>query len=327
MKNFRTQLVIAVALVLFPVLMIYYNGKKAVDGILSEPDNKRTEVAEKVEQKEPPNKKIEFGIFDPSGSMQSSQVMQTEVYYFSWIDFNSDSLLWNMRRMKSTGRNPILIVEPWAKSNLPLFDEIINKKYDTEISRIASVISFFNDTVFISWGHEMDQDLTVRYPWSGKDANRYIAAYRYCHQFIDSLSGKAKWIWAPVGKEGCLKYYPGEKFVDEIGLPVYSFPEWEMSYYGFIKSFEENFGEKYSRMRDLGKPITILEFGVTGSNDFKQFWLRSAFISFAKYPLLNRVVFFKSKETDGVWGKNISTPNWDLSSEVIDGFVKWHLGL
>jgi len=327
MKNFRIQLLIAVALVLLPVVMIYYNGKKAVVGILSEPNSNEKEVAISTVQKEPAIKKIEFGVYDPSGTMRNSQVLQSEVYYISWINFNTDSLLWHMRRMKNSGRKPILIVEPWAKNQLSLFDEINNKTYDAELSKIASVFSIFKDTVLISWGHEMDQDLTKRYPWSGKEPRKFIEAYKYVHQFIDSASGNTKWIWAPVGKEGCTNYYPGETYVDEIGLPVYSFPEWEMSYYGFIKSFAENFGEKYSRIIHLNKPVTIIEFGVTGTFDFKQFWLRNAFGSFQKFPLLSRVVFFQSKDTEGVWGNGISTPEWILPQEVLDGFVKWHLGL
>jgi beta-mannanase len=143
---------------------------------------------------------------------------------------------------------------------------------------VINILSHFTGRIYISWGHEMDQDLTKRYPWSGKDPGQYVAAYRYVHDRINKSqkNNQIYWIWSPVVKKGCEKYWPGDSLVDIIGMPIYSYPAWEKSYYGHIRSFKSWYEEKYGLVKSFQKPVFIIEFGVTGSTDYQTYWLQEA---------------------------------------------------
>lgn len=168
----------------------------------------------------------------------------------------------------------------------------------------------------------MDQDLTERYSWSAKDTKGYIDAYQYVHKRLNK--DHIKWIWAPVGKKNCADYWPGDFFVDIIGLPIYSFPVFDYKYYGKIRSFKEAFGEKYDLVRSFNKPIFLIEFGVAGNYDFEAYWTREAFNQLHSFPLLKTIIFFNSKDQEGVWGEDYETPDWSINQELIKKLIWEH---
>lgn len=313
-------------LALFPIIMIYVNGHRALRGILGA--SKSIQLpgisTPAVDQKLYPLARLDFGVYDPENSLEKSKLIKYEMLYISWLDFQPSLLAKKLQNIRDTKRVPVLTIEPWAKNEQTLLADICAGKYDTELNSIGKLAVNFGDTLWISWGHEMDQDLTKRYPWSGKSPQEFVAAYTYVYNyFMTTTKGKAKWIWAPVAKSGSMSYYPGDKYVDVIGLPVYAFPEWENSYNGFIKSFEETFNEKINHLKGIHKPIFLTEFGVSGTSDFKSFWIRQAFLSFKKYESLQAVFFFQAKETPGVWGTNISAPDWQLPISMVESMVNW----
>src|SRR5688572_13431474 len=104
----------------------------------------------------------------------------------------------------------------------------------------------------------MDQDLAERYPWSGADPNEYVAAYRY---FVDRIRSQVTtellWVWAGVLKVGSLRYWPGDEYVNYIGMPIYGFPNWDRRTYGYIRDFRTTFDEKRKIVLELRKPLII----------------------------------------------------------------------
>ncbi len=320
MKKSTLQFWTTVVLLAIPVLMIWFNGTKALNAILWNKPTQGT-IGQIAQTKNHEKQALNFGIYDPYNSCSDSSISwEYSQLYITWLNFDRQMIEQKIKGIQQQGTKVILIIEPWAKLETPLFDDIVAGQYDTEINSIESLLKDVKDTVYVAWGHEMDQDLTTRYDWSSNNTEGYKAAYKYVHTKLNTA--KIKWIWAPVGKNNCNDYWPGDAYVNMIGLPIYSFPDFDYKYYGKIRSFEEAFDEKYELVENHNKPIFLIEFGVSGSEDYKAYWLREAFKSFRKFELLKLVVFFNSKDTEGVWGDQYKTPDWTVNQELLSAYIK-----
>jgi beta-mannanase len=332
------QLFVVILLVGLPAFMIYFNGKSAISAIVwTKAKNENFDANKRIEKRKDSNYNetitnksmysIHYGIYDPQNKFYDYDKIKYEVVYISWLNYNSDSLSLKLRTLSNKNRVPVLVCEPWSKSDSKsdYLTEIYSAGYDSIIDRLVNILNDLNAELLISWGHEMDQDLTARYPWSGKNPEEFIKAYRYVVNYINNKSTSSiKWIWAPVVKETCVNYWPGKDFVDFIGFPVYSFPEWDISYYGYIRDFKTTFLEKYEIVKSFNTPIMINEFGVTGNSDFSSFWINQAFKLFDEYPLLHSVIYFYSADVPKAWGSNISTPDWRIDKSVITGLIDYY---
>jgi beta-mannanase len=268
-----------------------------------------------------------FGVYDPEQAFGDDDLLEIRHLYVSWQHLDDAAFVERLDSLREQRRIAVLLtVEPWPQegSEASLLQDIVSGQYDEEIDQLAALLQRQAGRTYLSWGHEMDQDLTERYPWSGKDPEQYKTAYRYV---VDRLREKTdtelRWIWAGVLKQGSLRYWPGDEYVDVIGMPIYSFPEWDRQVYGYIRDFQSTFEEKLSVVASVEKPVMITELGVCGSDDFESFWLRQAFLSLADYPRLAGIVFFYSRDTEGAWGDAVSTPDWRVHPELIRGLVDW----
>lgn len=331
-KRSLWQLIIAVLLIVFPLLMLFFNSTRAVKGITWKMPE--TMSASKQQQKKDnaatlPGQKINspsFGVYDPEGRFIDNKEFGLEQLFCSWINTDTAALRHKIQGIFSDQRIPVLTIEPWngPHDKKSLLDDILKGKYDENINKIIKTLALFPGKYYLSWGHEMDQDLTTRYPWSGTEPGSYIKAYRYVtDKFRKNLKNKISWIWSPVGKQGCEKYWPGADYVDYIGMPVYSYPAWDKQFYGHIRSFKSWYEEKYGLVKQFNKPVIIVELGVTGSPDYQTFWLQEAFNDIKVTPSLEMIIFFYAKDEKGSWGKNIETPDWRSNPEVITGLVRW----
>lgn len=338
-NRFTNQIGVLCALVILPVVMVLMNGKDALQAILYRPAESAEVTSEKSEDvpqkeakkvEEPPGKvrPLTFGAYDPTGELADHQNLMIQHIYVSWVQFEEKELREQIASIESAGRQFLLTIEPWPEIDAKdsLLVDITQGKYDEQIRQLSSILSETSGTNYVSWGHEMDQELTERYPWSGKDPLEFIAAYRYVADRIKAAAGpNLKWLWVGVLKDTSAKYWPGDEYVDFIGLPIYSFPAWDQKTYGFIRDFRTTFEEKQSFVADLNKPLMITELGISGSGDFENFWLHQAFLALDDYPRLAAVLFFHARDTEGAWGRDFETPDWRVHPESIRGMVDWKI--
>jgi cellulose synthase (UDP-forming) len=325
------QVIVAVFLILFPLIMILVNGERAFHGILwqkpkvvmASPEQNLLNDNQNCIAKEQTR---EFGIYDPEENFRNDRVLTLEQIYLNWNDSDENGLRSKLDKILKANRIPVLTIEPWHgyRVEANLLTDIAEGKYDLQITRIVRILSGYPGKLYISWGHEMDQDLTKRYPWSGKDPDQYVMAYRYVHDRIDKgLKNDIIWIWSPVVKKGCEKYWPGTEYADMIGMPIYSYPQWDKGIYGHIRSFRSWFEEKSKLVEQFHKPLIIVELGVTGSPDYQTFWLQEAFEYLKRITKVQIVLFFHARDTEGSWGKDIATPDWRTAPQTIVGLVEW----
>jgi cellulose synthase (UDP-forming) len=269
---------------------------------------------------------LKFGIYDPEGCCQQKSTIGIEHRFISWATYQPGDLLRQLDAIHRKGRRPLLTIEPWLDrkiTSLPsaLLGDVTKGKYDRRIRQMAGEIAGFHGWVLVRWGHEME-NVTGRYPWASHNAALYQEAYRHFVTVCRLSAKNIVYLWSPVGDRGLSRYWPGERYVDCVGLSVFEFPAFDRDHYHQgTRSFHEQMTEKYARVAKYRKPVVISECGVTGSREYQLSWLSGALLDSGNYPLLKALIYFNARDTPGVWGKKYATPDWRMSarglSEVI----------
>jgi hypothetical protein len=174
--------------------------------------------------------------------------------------------------------------------------DIARGVYDAYFEEAAEAVRDFKDPVFISINHEMNgtwYPFSEAFPGSSVTAQDYIAAWR---RIVDVFRRKgannAAFVWSPnvpdVGPVPYTKYYPGDDYVDWVGVSFYS---------GNPMS---NLAQIY-RTYAAKKPIFITEWA-TGEDKSRYFvgfpgeaqWIEQFFTSLEKnYPRVKAISWFQ----------------------------------
>lgn len=251
-----------------------------------------------------PTPKI-IGMHDPDDVFASEKRIAMTSDYFAW---NKDLSVISAELKKAVEqqRSFLVTIEPWPEpvgfkyeSNDGLLRAIITGEYDQKAKDICEILSMSQVPVYIRWGHEMELE-NSRYPWSHADPGLYIQAYRH---FVDVCRTKGdlfKFVWSPAGEQGLEKYWPGEKYVDLIGLSIYSFDQYDEKHIGHKRSFKEVFMPRYDRVKKYGKPVLVAEMGATGTDDYKLEWIGWMMKDLHNYKLLIGLVYLNTLDPQAV---------------------------
>lgn len=250
-------------------------------------------------------------------------------FYQAWgpesIENFPDIMLNKLIREK--GIIPMITWEPWS-STFPEFKEDFNLATDRKVMRAITKgrfddylkaycdkIKSLQGPVFIRFAHEPDNP---QYPWSLSGANtaeEFKEAHRYVVNFFaENAVGNVAWVWNPWDYRDLEKYYPGDDFVDWIGITGLNYglasadQEW--------KSFSELYEPFREKILSYNKPVMISEFGSTcyGGNQDK--WIRKALSDISEhFKEIKSLTFFYSNR-DKNW-----VNSWRPKNS--DGFIDW----
>lgn len=186
-----------------------------------------------------------------------------------------------------------------AKYSLP---KIINGQFDAYLTQYARGITSTGLPVIIRLDHEMNGNW---YPWSeltsnGKSINGnrrgdYVKMWRHVHDIFqrEGANQYAMWLWSPnrinqIPRMPAPKaFYPGDKYVDLIGMSGYYRP-----YDGkptFANSHERTL--PLLRQATRNKPIILSEIGATEDKDKKSLWINDMFTQLQK-PVNSDIIGF-----------------------------------
>jgi len=180
--------------------------------------------------------------------------------------------------------------------------QIAQGVYDAYFEEFADTIKEFKDPVFISVNHEMNgtwYPYSEAYPGSPSTAADFVAMW----QRIVDISRKRganniAWVWSPnvpdVGPVPYSKYYPGDSYVDWVGISFYS------------GNPISNLDSIYKSYADR-KPIFITEWATSPEQNRhnKQFtseakWIDDLFNAMeTKYPRVKAISWFQHDKHDG----------------------------
>lgn len=135
---------------------------------------------------------------------------------------------------------------------------IASGQYDSTITSWAQKLKSYGHVIFIRWAPEMNGSWN---PW-GQQPSAYIAAWRHIHNiFVSNGATNVRWVWCPNTQwnstTAFTQYYPGDSYVDWVGLDSYNMPK-NGAWYWFSNLF--SIGNSYQVLTALTtKPVIIAE--------------------------------------------------------------------
>lgn len=265
---------------------------------------------------------VPFGAYDPGGDFTEDLDLVIEHLFLPWEDVYLPSLNDADAYAQERGRALLVTLEPWTWSrserNTPQYLRrgIATGEYDENMRQICTVMGELQSSVTLRWGHEMD-DSSGQFIWAGWKPEDYISAYRRMIDICRIAAPNIRAMWSPLGDEGMQAYYPGDDYVDIVGVSVFGLQAWDQAKFGGDRGFTDIFGPRYERAATFGKPVVVAELGYSGSQVYVDNWENSVRITRPEYPQLVGLVYFDQREVYP-WPENFGLPDWRLANRVIN---------
>lgn len=179
-------------------------------------------------------------------------------------------------------------------------------EHDAYIRQWARDAKAWGKPFYLRPMHEMNGNWS---PWhvgvNGNTSAQYRAAWRRMHDIFEQEDAtNVRWVWSPnVAHSGSTPFaevYPGDAYVDWVGLDGYNFgaskpnTRW--------RSLAEVFGPSYDALaRMTRKPMMIAETACAEAGGDKAAWIRQGLLKDlpARFPRVRAVTWFdKIKEAD-----------------------------
>ena len=264
---------------------------------------------------------IPFGAYDPPGDFSDDAVLEIEHVFLPWEDLYLPSLFEADEYAVNRNRAMLLTIEPWTwnrserKSPQILFDSVRSGEYDHYMRDICEVFNEMQSPITVRFAQEMD-DLTTQFIWAGWEPENYIMMFRRMMDICRAEAPRINIMWSPLGYSNMAEFYPGDDYVDLIGVSVFGLQKWEEDILGKSQSFEDIFGPRYERAAQFNKPIAIPELGYSGNAEYIDDWNNSVRQLGARFPNLVGVVYFNQKEVYP-WPDNYGLPDWRVTEHTL----------
>jgi endoglucanase len=264
---------------------------------------------------------LPFGAYDPEAYFAADPQLTIEHVFLPWEDVNLTTLLDADLYALERNRALLITIEPWTwtrdERNTAefLWNGIQEGYYDANMRGVCSVIATLQSPVSVRWGHEMETT-DGQFIWADWEPASYITAYRRMIEICRTEAPNINVVWSPVGFEGANDYYPGDEYVDLVGLSIFGLEPWEQATQGGPKSFEEILKERYGRVQVFGKPVLVAELGYSGSKGYVDFWESEVRKTRPDMPLLVGVVYVHQKEVYP-WPDGFGYPDWRVEHRVL----------
>lgn len=212
-------------------------------------------------------------------------------------------------RICERGATPIVSLELWrwhGPRNQSYLPALIAGEYDTFLHQWARDAADDGRRVLLRFGFEFNGDW---FTWSG-DPDGYVAAWRHAREiFRQRKADNVQWVWSPnvvsrpeTTENDMHRYYPGDAFVDWIGVDGYNFGDDHDRWHSW-QSFEQVFSARLVEFqkRYADKPVMITEFGcAVGSAQRRARWIRESYLTLERFPQVKAAVWFNfDKRSEG----------------------------
>ncbi len=264
------------------------------------------------------------------------------LFYLQWRhpDGREPQLGPSLEAIASMGAVPCITWEPMAiaggKEVMIDHRVVASGGWDGYLADVAATIRAFGNPVLIRFAHEMN---LKRYHWGTEEAGYgpdspeiYRRLFRYVVAFFRKAGVRnALWVFCPnaeslpnrtmdpqAGWNTIASYYPGDDWVDVIGVDGYNWGDtqhvekhgWKSSWRSFDNLFEQPVREL--RALSTEKPLLIFETACAASGGDKGAWIREALQRAQAWNIQGIVWFQVNKEID-----------WRLQSGITAQDLAW----
>jgi endoglucanase len=265
---------------------------------------------------------LPFGAYDPAGEYTDDSALTVEHVFLPWEDVSLSSLYDADAYALERNRALMITIEPWTwtrdERNTADFlrNGIAQGYYDANMRNICAVIGTLQSPTSVRWAHEMETS-EGQFIWSEWNPADYISAYRRMIEICRAEAPDTNFIWSPIGLAGSEAYYPGDDYVDLVGLSIFGFQPYEEATLGRSQTFEEVLTERYDRVKGFGKPVVVAEVGYSGSAAYVADWDSTLRAPRPEMPQLVGVVYFNQVEVYP-WPDNFGLPDWTPAGRIIE---------
>ncbi len=229
----------------------------------------------------------------------------------------------HMDAVASRGAMPLVTWEPYdwddRATEQPKYalSTIVAGDHDTYIRQWAQNAATWGKPFYLRWAHEMNGNW---YPWSsgvnGNTDAEYVSAWKHIHTIFEQEGAtNVRWVWSPNvrrGDESFADLYPGDSYVDWVGIDGYNWGKSRPSSKGQTANgwqmFAVIFRPTYQELAALtDKPMMIAETASAEAGGDKATWIRKGLLKQvpSRLPRVRAVIWFnENKEAD--WRVNSS---------------------
>lgn len=192
-----------------------------------------------------------------------------------WFQSWDEPLYWSSQRAGIDARDVTPLIT-WSPGSDFSMKSLLGGKYDSYLIAQAASAKAWTKPIMVRPFHEMNGNWNS-YGYGKDSAADFVAGWRHV---VDIFRGhgatNVSWVWSPniFGWANTVSpdvYFPGDTFVDWVGLDGYN-------YTGAWRSFSTLFTRAYADVTKLtAKPLMIAEWGCTEVGGNKAAWIRDAF--------------------------------------------------
>lgn len=263
------------------------------------------------------------GLYEPLPSQAQRAGFGFEVMFLDWNDAAAVPRLERfLQRAHRRQRLPLLTLEPFADRGRAgrsgdLLGDVLAGRHDAELRAIARTLAAHPGVVLLRFAHEMDKP--GQYPWSYRDPGRYRTLYHSVHARMSREGPRnLRWVWSPAGTPQADRFWPGDRYVDLIGISIYASRAWSPD--RSLESFERQVRQKRWLQQRFGRPLLLAEVGVSGSAEDQRRWLREAVASLSRFPEVCGLVYFQAPQPS--WMPLVTGhEDWALKPAVLDWWI------
>jgi len=238
---------------------------------------------------------ITWGIFDPSTHYELTYVEDIENttginldIILEYYDLGYLPRVDKMKEISDSGRILELTyqISEYGTFNADALYEVLDGQHDDTINDLIQRIKELDEPVLFRPNNEMNGDWgCYNAMYTRKDAEVYTAFWRWLHDRFETEGVEnVIWVWNPNWGDfpnaqwnSYLNYFPGEEYVDVVGLTGYN----TGTYYE--AETWRSFSEIYNPMIDEYNahfenfPYMITEFGSSSTGGNKGMWIQTVF--------------------------------------------------
>jgi mannan endo-1,4-beta-mannosidase len=219
---------------------------------------------------------------------------------------------------------PVISLElsRWGRGNdQGYLAEVAKGEFDKLLKQWAEDAKACGLPVILRFGFEMNGDW---FPW-GSQPKLFVTAWRRSYNvFKQAGCENIQWMFSPnvlwdkrTAKNDLYNYYPGDAFVDIVGIDGYNFGDNHDKWHKW-QSYEEVFEKTIRACQKFNKPIFISEIGCADDRR-KPAWLKDFLEKVSKDDRLEGFIYFNHNNP------RKEEPNWRVDSdpETLKIFRDW----
>lgn len=242
------------------------------------------------------------GVYSPVNVVKPYAGVNTSIGFFDLSDPQTPYRINGfLEESKAQRIIPIISLEPFRLKNRTNPNESLLEQYQSPeailiLQKVHEIFANRTTPVIVRLAHEMD--VPDQYPWYFVDPNHYHRFYRHIYKSVNANSTyPLLWLWSPQGRSYSAKYWPGDDFVDLIGISVFSSASWSPEHK--LQSFSSIVSSKLWLSRYFKRPLFAAEIGVSSAPNIQSEWISNATQWILDNPdLLIGFIYYQSKQPD-----------------------------